>query len=370
MPPEDEKPRPTGSEVALLERWIKAGAPPFLSPDRVAGPSDNLRREVAALARQVADFLRDQDQKAIRVGCFTGRERPAAGAGPGIALALTEELRKLGVRVEAGAAFEVSGEYSTRVDEEEDRQAVFLLARIKDGKKKEVRRLGRKLFGARAIASVLALTVDDLPPEEEDQDRTIRQTVTNPASFLRAGRAAAGAKSPYAIEVLVRSDDGYERRPPADKDGLAYVRLEKGERYAVRLINNSPHDAAVSLSIDGLSLFAFSDFKDRYTHVLIPAGKEALIPGWHRTNETSDAFTVTDYADSEAARALRDSSAVGTITAAFAVAWKEGAEPPPDENSRSGDVGTGRGPVVEKKYTEEKRHFGRTRAVVSVRYTR
>jgi hypothetical protein len=377
MPPEDEKPRPTGSEVALLERWIKAGAPPFAGPapgpDRVAGVPDNLRREVAELARKVADFLRDQDEKVIRIGRFCGPASPAAGAGPGIALALAEELKKLGVRVEADAAFEVSGKYFakvTKVDGDLDRQAVFLEARIKDGKNNAVKWLGRKIFGARAIASVMALTVDDLPPDEVDQDRRVRETVAHPASFLRAGRAAAGPESPYVVEVLVQSGDRYERRPAADKDGLAYVRLEKGERYAVRLINDSPHDAAVSLSIDGLSLFAFSDFKDRYTHILVPAGKAALVTGWHRTNETSDAFTVTDYANSEAARALRDSSAVGTITAAFAVAWKEGAEPPPDENSRSADVGTGRGPPLDQKYAEEKRHFGRTRAVVSVRYAR
>ena len=39
------------------------------------------------------------------------------------------------------------------------------------------------------------------------------------------------------------------------EDGLPFVRFRTGDTYRIRLINNSPHEAAVRLAIDGLSVF-------------------------------------------------------------------------------------------------------------------
>src|SRR5439155_23696125 len=99
---------------------------------------------------------------------------------------------------------------------------------------------------------------------------------------------SAAADSPYAVEVWAAPRPGaqYAPRPATVDGGLAFVRLSQGEVFAVRLINKSPHDAAVTLTIDGLSLYAFSDVEDpktgrsRYAVIFVPAGREVFLRGW------------------------------------------------------------------------------------------
>jgi serine/threonine-protein kinase len=57
MPPEDEKPRPSKEEVAVLERWVRAGAP-AVAPVMVARPFKGHRDVLAALR----DHLRQRDR--------------------------------------------------------------------------------------------------------------------------------------------------------------------------------------------------------------------------------------------------------------------------------------------------------------------
>jgi len=322
------------------------------------------------LAQRIAQAVKAEKQDAIAVGTFADRSTVPSNAGPGLVQLLRESLQKQGLQVKSDAHLEVGGEYFTQVDDEVDRQAVYVRAIVRNDKKREMFRFGRKVFGARAVASLLALTVDDLPPDDAGQDAKIRLAVAKPHDHIQGSRSAASPDSPYAIEILVKEGDRYVRRPLESQGGRAFVPLKKDETYAVRLLNNSPYDAAVSLSIDGLSLFAFNEEKETYAHVLIPAKKGGVIKGWYRTKDKADAFTITRYADSAAARSLKDESAVGAITATFAIAWKE-TEPAPDgENSRAADLGTGRGPNVQAAFRIEPRHFGRTRASISVRYAR
>ncbi len=332
-----------------------------------ASPSANVRLEMDALAEKIADFVKEEGGDAVALGSFANRSKVPSNAGPGLAQQLSAALQKQGIQIKDRAARQVGGEYFTDVDPKENRQAVFVSAIIRDDQKNEVQRFGRKIFGARAVVSLMALTVDDLPPDEKEQDAKVRLAVRRPRDYSQGARLWASKDSPYAIEVLVQKGDDYVPRALEDRDGRAFVPLQKGERYAIRLHNQSEHDTAVTLSIDGLSLFAFKDEEATYSHVLVPAGKSGVIKGWYRTRDRADAFTITDYAQSAAARSLKDESAVGAITATFAVAWKESQPAPDGENSRAADIGTGRGPNVEANYQPQQRHFGRTRTSISVR---
>ena len=346
-----------------------------------ASPSKNVSLELDRVAERLARFLKEERQDAVMLGAFLDRSTVPSNAGPGIAQLLGESLKKKGIQVRDKASLEVGGEYFTDVDPEENRQAVFVRVIVRDDNKREVLRTGDKIkggevfkgaeiLGARAVASMLALSVDDLPPEEKDQDVKIRLAVAGPSDFIKESRVAAGPESPYALEILVKQDDKYVPLRAVRKDGRAFVPLKKDDEYAVRLINDSPHDAAVVLSIDGLSLFAFQEDKEVYSHFLVPAKSSGVIKGWYRTRDKADAFTVTDYANAAASKALKYPSSVGTITATFAVAWRESEQPPEGENSRAADIATGRGPNVDTDYRVEPRRFGRTRASISVRYAR
>src|SRR5262249_16916482 len=152
-----------------------------------------------------------------------------------------------------------------------------------------------------------------------------------------------------------------------DKDGLAFVNIKRGEVYAVKLTNRADHDVAATLAIDGLSMFAFSENKD-YEVVIVPKGREGLIPGWPITNERSDAFQVSQSARSAVAELLPTSSSIGTISVSFKAAWPKDSEPPADEGNvkqggRDADA-TARGKPVDPKgtrYNELVRNVGKLR---------
>src|SRR5205807_8945751 len=149
-----------------------------------------------------------------------------------------------------------------------------------------------------------------------------------------------------------------------------------GDLYEVGVSSDGPHEAAVSLSIDGLDVFTFSDVKDektgrpRYSYFIVGPGQDFTVVGWHRTNDRADSFRVTSFADSAAAKLLRGSSSVGTITVGFHAAWT--GDTPPDDEKGARDAGdaTGFGPPRKTELKQVQRHVGVLRDAVSVRYTR
>jgi hypothetical protein len=200
----------------------------------------------------------------------------------------------------------------------------------------------------------------------------MRTSLDNPTFHVTDTRISAAVNSPYAVEILVKEGGRYKTRKVTDDEGLAFVPVKRDESFAVRLINNSPYGAGVTLTIDGVSMFAFSE--KSYSQVVLGPRKSVLIKGWHRTNDWSEEFLVTEYSKSAAAK-LNSTSDIGTITATFSAAWEVGKAPPPDESrdpsqhARSANA-TGRGPKIEDRYVEVQRRFGVIRAAVSVRYTK
>ena len=369
MPRTMNHPPPVAAALALTALLI-------LAPATARGAEDDLHRELSKVAEQVKLLLDQKGQDSIAVGDFRGPAKLAASGGPSITKALGDELKKLGVAVKRRAELEINGEYRDVEDKKSKGLGVEIKAHVVDRAGAEIVAFEpRGLFNLTTIASLIGVTVE-LPADATDEDRgkKLGDAIDKPEVHLANTRISAGAGSPYAIEILVKA--GAEPHPRAatkDDDGFAFLKIKRGEIYSVKLINDSPYDAAVTLTIDGLNMFAFSE-KSAYTVVIVPAKKSGIIAGWHRTNKVSDSFQVTEYAKSAAAEKLPDASALGTITASFAAAWPKGQPPPEDEASatkggRSGDA-TGKGPPVDALYTEVVRDLGKLRASVSVRYTK
>jgi hypothetical protein len=350
-----------------------------------AGPAraqSNLQAEVAEAAKDLKQLLEQRQEGAIAVGAFTGPSHLAASAGPGIAKVLADELKKLNVRVERRAKYEVKGDYTDIVDADSKQLAAKLTFRVLDRSGKQITELERAVFGDATLPSLFGLTAD--LPADSDADvrrKKLEEAIDHPHPQLKDTRLAAAPGSPYAVEVLVGPPGGpFTARAPEEKDGLAFVEIKRGEVYRVRLHNDSPHDAAITLTIDGLSVFAFSEVKDKagnpkYNNFFIPRGA-STIDGWYINNSQADEFLVTELPKSAVAeKGLRDADSIGTITVTFAAAWPKDAPPPPDEPkapppfSRSGDA-TGRGQRVGVNLVETERHLGVVRAAVSVRYAK
>ena len=347
----------------------------FRSSPRPTRADTNLNTEMNEVASKIKQLLEQKGNDAIAVGEFRGPARLVSSSGPSISKALADSLKKIGVPVKRLAALEVNGDYRDVEDRATKRVAVEIKARIIDDKGAELVAFEpRGILDLSSIASLIGSTVA-VPSEGTDQqlDRALREAIKNPKVHIDGTRIAADPASLYAIEVLINSGTDSVPRPAVkDDDGFAFVKIRRGEIYALRLINDSPHDAAVLLTVDGLSVFAFSA-NTNYTRWIVPSKQSLVVPGWHRTNSVSDSFQVTEYAKSAAAEKLPGSTTVGTITAVFAAAWPEDAKPPQDEApTRRGGPGnaTGKGPPVGTSFTEVARVIGRFRASVSVRYTK
>ena len=336
----------------------------------------NLRVEIRVVAEEIAQHLGNLQEKSVSLGQFSGLPQLGVTGGPGIAFTLKSELEAAGVEVKVRAKYGIHGRFRVVRDAQSQTPAMEITADVVDLQGKVIAKIRRGVFGEGNLIATTGPTAE-LPPEAPPQQRvqTIVERLEKPAASLQGAMVRSAADSPYGVEILVRTsaDEDYQVLDPKLLENLAFVGIERKCSYAVRLSNDSPHDAAVALFIDGLSMFTFSEHTE-YGHVVIPAGGNALIEGWHRNNEESNQFEVVEYANSPAARILQNTSTIGTITASFAAAWS-GDKDRPDDEPRQEDTarsanGTGLGKKISKQYDEVTRCSGVVRSVVSVRYSR
>jgi len=353
-----------------LAAWLATAAGPAC-----ARQTDELNREMSDFARQVKGLLDQKGQDSVAVGDFRAPARLAASGGPAIANSLGNELQKLGVNVKRRAELEVNGEFRDSEDQKSRLLAVEIKAHVVDRSGAEIVALDpRGILNVPTIAALTGVTVA-LPPAASDNERnkTLEEAFDRPKVHLAGTRVATGPSSLFAIEVLVEQNGQYRALDPKNDDGLAFVKIGRGEVYAIKLINDSPFDAAVVLTIDGLNVFAFSENKN-YSQWIVPSKRTLTVQGWHRSNRVSDKFLVGGYASSAAAQALPSSASIGTITASFSAAWPKDGNPPEDEapspkGGRGGDA-TGRGPETPTSFVEVVREIGKLRDAISVRYTK
>ncbi len=361
--------RSVGLVTVVMLSWI--------SPLRAG---EGLRKELAVVADGITKVVKEFGYDTIAVGEFTGPAELAASGGTVISQTLTEELHKKGLTVQRRAPIGLKGEFRDVKDKTTGLLAAQIKGTVTDRSGKVLFTFDRGVFGTETVASLFGVT-SDLPPDlkEKEVSEKLEKTLDNPKVHIAGTRVTASAQSPYAVEVLVAPHAGAVLQPRAPKveEGLAFVGIRRGEVYGIRLINNTAQEAAVTLTIDGLNVFTFSRDRDsktkepKFTRIIVPAKGSVVIKGWHRTNDVSEQFVVTEYAKS-AAGSLGSTAKLGTITASFSAAWAKGGQPPADEPTgptRSIDA-TGRGAQFKEKYVEVEREIGVVREIVSVRYTR
>lgn len=369
--------------VGLAARLVLSLAALGLSSAPAAG--SELRKELNGFAKEIAQVAKDQGNTTLVVGEFTGPAGALSNSGPGIQQILIEELvaRKVAVVPENGA-LEVKGEYVKVIDDESVKGKELIILRLEATIRKrkggtKVKELQAEIRGNLDIAKLLAVTVS-LPPQASRVDRNekIRKAAEEPQSLppQPAGtRIKSNSNSPYAIEVRVRKDGEKEgiARAARVEHGRAFVDLARGELYEVWLVNDSRHEAAAGLAIDGVDVFAFSearkpDGSPKFRFHLVHPSKPAAFRGWFRSNHRVDSFKVTSFAESAAAKLLRSSAAVGTITVTFHLAWQGAEPPPPERGARYAGNATGFGPPIDPKLKDVKRTVGVLRDTITLRY--
>ncbi|HEX3146581.1 MAG TPA: hypothetical protein VHR66_00670 [Gemmataceae bacterium] len=360
-----------------------------------AGPNQKLREQLASLAHKIAEVVQEEGQSSIAVGEFTGPAQFTSNYGAGVHQLLIEELEatKKGI-VRAESVLSVKGDYEYL--QGGDLNVIEVSVTIKKNNGEKVGALSKKLMDdpvrikdSEVIAAMTGRTMH-LPPAapQKDLNEKIKEEVKKP-TFARTGsRIATTADCPFSIEILVAPKEhapaelsGWSKvaaREATDEAGQPFVDIRRDEVYAVRVTNASKHDAAVTITIDGLDVFAFSEVRNangrpKYGHFIVAPQQSAIIPGWHKTNDHADTFLVTEYgkgAISKVPAAARGK--VGVLSVSFALAWEGDNKPADEPVSRSGSDGneTGFGPPVKVGLKETTRKIGVVRDIVSVRYTR
>lgn len=337
------------------------------------------------VAGKVAHILKDEGETEVALGEFKTPPQLASSVGPGLGHVLSELLAaKHTVKVKRVARLAVQGTCTVADAKEARDLAATLYVEVISGAGKKlggfsatltlkVAERTTELDNARTLATLFAVTAA-LPPDEDLPTRReqFQDAMRKPKVYLEATRVRAAKDSPFAVELVVNG----VARTAAEEDGLAFVKLAKGEAYGVRISNDSDFEVAAWLNIDGLSWCAFSNVLKGDVPVLIPPKQAVVIPGWHITHQRSDAFEVTAFAKAAAAQLLPAAPKLGSLTVTFARAWPKDTPAPEDELAarmrlRGGEkLGTGRGAAVEKKYETVERHVGVLRAAITVRYDR
>jgi hypothetical protein len=356
--------------LALIAAVLLVAVPGARADDR----AEDLPKEMADVAGAIVKQLQDKKlPRAVAVGLFTASDKlkNPSSAGPALQKALEEELTKRQVKIDPKADAEISGHYYPEDDEPGGRVIGMMELRLVDRPHNDELMLVEKKISGEGILATLFGTTAVFPTKTTNKARDLALLKPG-APRLDGATVFAGKDSPFGIAVLVWNGKTFEPRQPVIKgDGLAYVELRRDDIYKLRVVNNSPYDVGLTLSIDGLNLFAFSDNPGYRAlgKVVVPPRTPCGIPGWHLTDEKSSQFKVVEYA-AGAGPELKSGAAVGTITANFCFAWPKDSPPPEGEPLSRGGLRTGRGPVIDYHYEPVERAFGVLRATVSIRYTK
>jgi serine/threonine protein kinase len=310
-------------------------------------------------AQQIAQWLRSKGEDAVSLDASFYPNIYSTASGPGVVLALAQALDREEIQVLRRAKISLSGEIPPRL-------GLLFLAKNFSG---EAESFGSPIGDVASLAVYLGLTTSFPLANESQREDAIMKSWREPTAYISGSRLSASSQTPYSVEVL--TDDGREPRVPADSDGMAFVELGQGEPFSVRLMNDSPHDAAVELAINGVNVFALSEVESyrKFGKMIVPAKSAANIRGFYRSSSEQIPFAAILAGEPLAPELPASTAAFGQITAVFSAAWGEDESPPEDEPEPASQSSTGTGPSVQQNYSQVVRRIGVPRAAVTVRWT-
>jgi hypothetical protein len=354
------------------------------APSRARG--DEIQKKMDGLAQSLSGLLSQRNESKIAVGEFFGARALNASAGPAIAQALTDALARKKIANDDQASLEIRGEYFLKDDALGTSASLKIKFQVFDTNagREEVAKPEMDLFEASTVARLTGATGDISGNNNRERLKKVRQNIKNPQVEIDKSTRGEPVNSrvsvpgkPYAVEVLVKSGTGYVARAAESHQNKAFVALQRDEVYAVRLINNSPLDAAVELCIDGINVFSLHrDPRMRSAKIIIPPGETDLIRGFVITDDDSREFLLAGIdVPVDGPLLPKGNPSLGTITAQFAASWPEGTAPPSDEPSEpitegADDNRTIPGTVFRNQIRRLKVEIGKPRAQISIRYNK
>jgi len=321
----------------------------------------------------------------VAVGAFSAAARLESSGGVGLAHRVKQALQAKGLATQADGAVQLSGKFRDSLESRaaaagSEGQAVALRIEylIEDARDNELVRGVINAFGDAPLeigggtADLRGAPDSDYGDRFRGRQQAIQASFERPQAFVVGNETRPRPASPFGLEVRVDAGGvrGGNPRTPQIRGGRSFVALSKGDEYRVRLRNGTGETVLVSLTIDGLDAFTFSEDpgdKGRKVHFVLEPNAVYEVPGWYVNKNLSHAFRITDYGRSEAVKMLGSGAAVGQITATFyAVAprtYTVSARVPEDDR-----LGTERGREIATDYETVRLNADEPLATVTVRY--
>jgi hypothetical protein len=341
----------------------------------------NLTAALGDLAGDLKTYLeKDARVDDIAVGTFSGPPQLASSSGAAIKKLLTDELTERDIECTRKAKLSCEGRYSF----EESDASVLLVATVFEGSARR-KVFEKKVYDVEDITTLLGVTGQiavDQPQRSEDLAASVQEpkVAIGDSSGGESIRISAAPDSPYAIEIYVKQGSDYIPRAAENDEGLAFVPLSLGDVYAIKIVNATPFAAAVTVTIDGLNMFEFSEieaFRQLGKMVIPPSPDGFMLKGWHVSNRQSAEFQVAEFANGAVAQIkgqgvqlVKSDDDVGTITVSFAVAVPENEDFPSDEPRTQSLLSTRMGARIDQGFKGVPMKIGRLREAVSVRYSK
>lgn len=350
----------------------------------------SLPAELAEAAKQILAVMDDVKQPRIEVGQFIPVGSSPANGGPGLRLELIQalEAQRAGV-VQADALLAINGKFLI-VDDPEDAktaesrrlQAERITLNIDDKTTGDtVKPISVFVRRLRDIATIEGTTVSlDPHADAREQGQDIRQHQQKPLAFIDGTKIRATADSPFTLQVGVKPLDAVNAtakfRDATLEHGYPYVAIDKGELYELSFHNGSREEVAISVKIDGIDSFTFSDdrhaqtHRPLYTHYIVPHGETLVIPGWLKTidpkrHDNYLSFLVTEYGQGAASQFTTQSQGqIGVITVHVSKSHLPGS------GRAKSSAETGFGPPIKANLKSVERQIDPPHEFISVRYLR
>jgi hypothetical protein len=355
----------------------------LLAPAPQRAEAGELDSKIGSLATKLAEYLKDQSHTEVALNDIVGPPDPATNSGPGIQTRLIGELAKKGIKINNKAALIIEGKYLSLEDDENKKEELIvrLILFVSNKKGERLREysddLSFKGGGNDEIAKLLNMQLDlseKTKATPYDRNQEMKEQLKKPRVKIDDYKVKTTEKSLYAVEVLVQAHGKgeFKAAAPTNKDGNVFIELKRGDVYKLRLHNNSKIEAAVTVTIDGVDAFQFFEpEKSRPTSFLVQPTATRDVKGWPRGTESHNEFLVGSYSDSAAAKVLKSTSKLGTITVCFHPCWTGKVPPPEYDGSRSIEPnGTGLGKEVKEKTNVVPRTIGPLVTSIAIRYNK
>ena len=293
------------------------------------GKSSIIDSKLRGLARRLADVPLDRKEKAVALGKIAG---PADAPGGALLQCLiARHLAGFGIAVDRDAEVFVNGKYTLQGDLSRlDRVEVKIELTVRDvthGKTLKTLEETINQRGNDDLVALLGLNADFQRREKggnEDRNEFLADLIGKSPLVLDGTKVRTRKDSRFWVEVLSAGKNGQKAYGVTEVKGRAFVEMQEGDLFAVRLHNGMKTDAAAVLLLDGVPLDQFDEPQDKAADAAhIGPGQTRDIAVWPLGGGKSERFRAGKLRALPKADFLRPDEKVGTITVMFYPAWEK-----------------------------------------------